>query len=322
MKWFRWHRGTCEDSKLRSIARESRVTLCDTIAAWAFILEDASHSEHRGILCNQHLMDALFDWKPGVAQNIIRQMAEHGLLNPCPDPAWEWGYTVIHWKSRQYEGDVDSTAAERQRRKRERDKSRVSHGAVTRDTVTESRPESDTESESEDKSKYGFSGTVIRVDHSLLADWKRDFPNIDVVAHLRSRDAFLQTIPENDARRGRKTWLAGTAVDLRNKNDRAKPRPKLQVVGSTFKSEPEIVKPSQAERDAQIMRWKKRGKNARVRGDDEIQEGSSSPAATEGSGVRNLLPALQAVDDSEENQAEASNQAVSDAVLVCRDAPG
>lgn len=327
MKWFRWHRGTCEDSKFRSITRESRVTLCDVIAAWAFILEDASHPEHRGILCNQHLMDALFDWKPGVAQNIIRSMAEHGLLQPCQDPAWIWGHTVTHWKARQYEGDTDSTASERQRRKRERDRVTRESRSVTRDSVTESRPDSDTESESENKKKYRFAGKTIRLTESDYEQWRRSYPDLDLAAQLQSLDDWITS--EGEVARGK--WFSRVSGALKNRQEAARAKKKPQVSGRLpeFKPEKPWTPPTQEEREANNRKWMEARKkltggtrNEVVRRDDEIEEGSPGPAATKGSGVRNLLPALQAVDDTEENQAEASNQAVPDAVLVCRDAPG
>lgn len=126
-RWFRWYDGTTEDGKLRAVARMSRVTVRDVIALWAFLLEDASHVDHRGVCVrNEDFMAAVLDFESGVVEEILAAMESVRMIS-----VGIGAITLCNWDKRQFESDTDSTAAERQRRKRERDK------AVSNDDVTD-----------------------------------------------------------------------------------------------------------------------------------------------------------------------------------------
>lgn len=151
-RWFRWYEGSVEDGKFRVVARESRVTLRDVIALWAFILEDAAHLDHRGV-CerNEDFMSAVLDFEDGEVENILSSMQNVGLISV--------GYgaiTVCNFSKRQFESDIDRTAGERQRRKRERDRERdirTANGHVTRDSRP---PDTDTDTEESSNEDSSF----------------------------------------------------------------------------------------------------------------------------------------------------------------------
>lgn len=153
MKWFRWHRGSCSNPKFALIAqRASRsgdvgegdrvrgaVAVTDVIAVWAVILEDAAKNEHWGTFTKDAAFIALvLRWYPEEVQQVLDEMCDEGMLDPS-----DGGLKVTKWEQYQYRSDLDSTAAERQRRRRNAlvtDMSRVTHARVT-------RPDTDTESE-------------------------------------------------------------------------------------------------------------------------------------------------------------------------------
>ena len=142
-RWFRWYEQTCEDGKFRVVARLSRVTVRDVIALWAFMLEDAAHLEHRGVcMRDEDFMAGVLDFDDGVVERILESMESAGLIS-----VGHGAITICNWGKRQFEGDADPTAAERQRRKRERDKT-VSNGPVTRDSRP---PDTDTDTDTEER---------------------------------------------------------------------------------------------------------------------------------------------------------------------------
>jgi len=152
-RWFRWYDGTTEDGKFRVVARKSRVTVSDVIALWAFILEDASNVEHRGV-CHrdEDFMASILDFEDGVVESILSAMQSVGMIS-----VGSGAITICNWGKRQFESDTDPTAPERQRRKRGRE-SRVTDEDVTRDSRppdTDSDTDSDTESDSESDSEGG-----------------------------------------------------------------------------------------------------------------------------------------------------------------------
>ena len=149
-RWFRWHDGTTEDGKFRVVARVSRVTVRDVIALWAFMLEDAAHLEHRGVCKrNEDFMASILDFEDGVVESILEAMENVGMIS-----IGHGEISICNWGKRQFEGDTDPTAAERQRRKRERDKL-VSNAPVTRDSRP---PETETETDTELNNKQSSTG--------------------------------------------------------------------------------------------------------------------------------------------------------------------
>lgn len=153
--------------------------------------------------------------------------------------------------------------------------------------------------EKREENKYRFSGTVLRLTQKDYDTWKASFTTIDLDAYLVARDAFLASLEPGDQRRKGGGFMS-SATDIRNKHEqaRAKLKPRI-VVGPRFKPEPVVKLPSLEERQAQVERvLKRRAKIAVVRGDDEGEEGTSSELKSQEAGVRDVLPALQAMDYS------------------------
>jgi hypothetical protein len=145
-RWFRWYEGTSEDGKFRVVARMSRVTVRDVIALWAFMLEDAAHLDHRGVCKrNEDFMASILDFEDGVVERILEAMENADMIS-----VGHGAITICNWGKRQFEGDYDPTAADRQARKRARDKeaTKESNAPVTRDSRP---PETDTETNTEKK---------------------------------------------------------------------------------------------------------------------------------------------------------------------------
>jgi hypothetical protein len=150
-RWFRWYEGTVEDAKFRHVAHLSRVTVRDVIALWAFILEDAAHLDHRGV-CERPatFMTAALDFDEGVVERILSAMEESGLIHDPEGPV-----RVCNWDKRQFESDIDKTAARRKREQRKRDGAQ-GHEDVTRDT---GGSESETEAEKKESRRVAKATT-------------------------------------------------------------------------------------------------------------------------------------------------------------------
>ncbi len=114
--WFRWHHGSVNDPKFGLVARKSRARVGDVIAVWALILEQASASSERGIYggIDCEATDFLLGADDGTTARILEAMQGRGLVD---------GDRVTRWEERQPKRErVDTTAAERKRAQRERDK--------------------------------------------------------------------------------------------------------------------------------------------------------------------------------------------------------
>jgi uncharacterized protein YdaU (DUF1376 family) len=83
-------------------------------------------------------------------------------------------------------------------------------------------PQSQRKNNSTQSVPYAFVGNVIRLNQSDFDKWQEAFKNVDLLAHLTARDAYLAELPADDRRRI--NWFASTSADLRNKNQAAKPR--------------------------------------------------------------------------------------------------
>lgn len=114
--WFRWHHGSVTDPKFQLVARKSAQALASVIAVWAFVLEQASASEHRGSFgdIDCEAIDCLLGLDEGASASILAAMSERGLV--------EDGY-VCAWEKRQVKRERDTdNSADRTRAYRERQK--------------------------------------------------------------------------------------------------------------------------------------------------------------------------------------------------------
>ncbi|ABX36742.1 hypothetical protein Daci_4111 [Delftia acidovorans SPH-1] len=88
--WFRWHHGSVTDPKFQLVARRAGCRLPDVIAAWAFVLEQASASSDRGSYGDLDFesIDLLMGFDDGVTQKIVAAMEARGLLVDGMVAAW------------------------------------------------------------------------------------------------------------------------------------------------------------------------------------------------------------------------------------------
>jgi hypothetical protein len=125
--WFRWYHGCVSDPKLGVVARKASQPKFLVIAVWAALLEMASQAAERGDVTGfdaDDFAEALGADTEAV-QAVFNALGEKGLIETD---------RVAAWAKRQFEG-ADTTAASRQKRKRERDKPHVteSHAVTDRD---------------------------------------------------------------------------------------------------------------------------------------------------------------------------------------------
>jgi hypothetical protein len=117
--WFRWHHGTFNDPKLRTVAsrasaRLSRnVTVGHVVAVWAAMMENASQASPRGELSNWSNEDV------GIALDIPEEEVE-AIFNSMQGKTLD-AEELMAWKRRQPKAE-DTTAADRKRAQRERDR--------------------------------------------------------------------------------------------------------------------------------------------------------------------------------------------------------
>lgn len=141
--WFRWHHGSVSDPKFQLVAKKAGASVAEAIALWSCLLESASMAADRGNpgVPDFEALDCALGMQDGKSQSLYERMKERGLID-------ENG-RLTAWDRRQPKRE-DETAAERQRRRRDRhhelDMSRAvtqSHAPVTagHDRGEESREE-------------------------------------------------------------------------------------------------------------------------------------------------------------------------------------
>lgn len=154
--WFRWHHGSVTDPKFQLVARKSGASLPDVLAVWAYLLEQASASEHRGHIgeIDAEALDCLFGFPSTETRtaNILAAFQERGLID---------GLTVASWEKRQpkRERDTDSSA-ERTRAYRERQQAtkQTNQSHVTPCDATEHQKNARGEESREEKREEGEGG--------------------------------------------------------------------------------------------------------------------------------------------------------------------
>lgn len=68
---------------------------------------------------------------------------------------------------------------------------------------------------------FAFQGKVIRLTRADLAKWEKAYPDVDVAAHLQSRDDWLTTEADDPTRR---KWFISTSNHLANLQQRSRAR--------------------------------------------------------------------------------------------------
>lgn len=133
MHWFRWHHGSVTDPKFGLVAKRSGATLPEVLAVWAALLEAASASDDRGHpgAIDFEALDFALGMPDGRAEAIYAAMVDRGLIDPD-------GGRIAAWGRRQPRRE-DATAAERQRRSRDKRATEARH-APSRTVTPESEP--------------------------------------------------------------------------------------------------------------------------------------------------------------------------------------
>lgn len=172
MKWFRWHRGCCENPKFAVVAaRASKetdfgegerlrgaVSLTDVIAVWAVILEDAANKNHWGILKKDaEFIAIVLRWHNEEVQNVMDALISEGLLDPT-----DGGIKISKWEEYQYASDSDPTNAVRQKR--------YYNAHKRKPNALVKRPDTDTDTDIDiDKKKRGHPRKGIKT--RIADDW-------------------------------------------------------------------------------------------------------------------------------------------------------
>lgn len=114
IQWFRWHHGSVTDPKFKLVAHKAKQSLATVIAVWAFLLEQASASDERGVFgdVDCESLDCLLGLEDGATAAIIHAMQGRGLI--CAG-------SVASWEKRQPKRErVDENSTERSRAFREK----------------------------------------------------------------------------------------------------------------------------------------------------------------------------------------------------------
>lgn len=166
MDWFRWHRGTVNDPKLKVIARKAGQPLTTVIAVWASMLETANENSPRGSLKGWDIEATALSLD--VTQEVIKSVYDAMQGRTLKKDA------LAAWKKRNPKREDDSrdrVSAYRARRKKNENSADVTQGnaPVTHGNsrVEESREE---ESRVEKKLPAGARRARARVAEATLPD--------------------------------------------------------------------------------------------------------------------------------------------------------
>lgn len=120
--WFRWHHGSVNDPKFGLVAKKAGARVGDVIAVWALVLEQASANVDRGayVELDHEATDFLLGAEDGTTERILEAMRARGLIGD---------ERVTKWDERQPKRErVDTTAAERKRAQRDRERDNAPSG--------------------------------------------------------------------------------------------------------------------------------------------------------------------------------------------------
>lgn len=143
--WFRWHHGSVNDPKFGLVAKKASARVGDVIAVWALVLEQASANVDRGACSDldYEATDFLLGADDGTTERIVEAMRARGLITDN---------RVTRWEDRQPKRErVDTTATERKRAQRERERDSGKDGVS--DDVTPSHATSHQVTPREEKSR-------------------------------------------------------------------------------------------------------------------------------------------------------------------------
>lgn len=219
-RWYRAYEGTVSDPKLGEVALIAGTSRSVVIAAWHAILENcASLNEGGGFDISPRRVAAALVEATDLIERVFSGLEEVGLTA---------GNTVKAWAKRQFESD-SSTERSRKHRNNKR------NGDATLQQPDATPPETETETDTEGKTEkkkskeerasarsadFAFAGTVVRLNVDDFDKWQKAYSNIDLLAELTARDAWLASDGATDD--DRKRWFVSTSKYLANRNMEAK----------------------------------------------------------------------------------------------------
>lgn len=181
-QWFRMYSDFLEDAKIISLAFEDQRHFIGVLALKGAGLLDQE--------CAPEVMDRLVGQKLWVDRSSIIEVKRRLVEVDLIDANWQ----PVAWDKRQFVSDRDPTAADRQQRKRDRDRkgeekrngsiTRDSNDIVTRDVTDQSR-RSETETETEEEANASLSEPA-----SPVAD------RVDACPHQKIIGVYHEVLPE------------------------------------------------------------------------------------------------------------------------------
>lgn len=215
-RWYRAYEGTVSDPKLGEVALIAGTTRSVVIATWHAILENCASLNDGGRfdISPRRVAAALVE-AADLIERVFSGLEEVGLTE---------GNTVKAWAKRQFESDSST-----ERSRKHRNNKRNSDATLQQPDATP--PETETEGETEKRRKkeerasarsadFAFAGTVVRLNVADFDRWQKAYSNIDLLAELTARDAWLASDGATDD--DRKRWFVSTSKYLANRNMEAR----------------------------------------------------------------------------------------------------
>lgn len=228
MDWFRWWHGTITDPKFQFVARKAGTTVGSVVAVWASLLEHASNvtqcdaSVTRGdvtrFCCDD--FDVLLGLPDGISQAIFDALTQKGLIE---------NGRIAKWDERQSKREDSSAERTKAYRGRKKSDVTVTHGddSVTQcdadvtnsdaldkirlevEEIRESNVELPADSDSENHDAgvptpaddetfltlLAENGKPYHLKNSMVENWRKTFPAIDVGAELLRAVAWHEASP-------------------------------------------------------------------------------------------------------------------------------
>lgn len=180
--WFRMYSDFLEDPKIVSLAFEDQRHFIGVLALKCSGVIDQE--------CRPDLMDKLVAQRLWIDHSAIREVKRRLIDAGLIDESWQ----PIAWDKRQFTSDHDPTAAERQRRKREKDKGKKELNQVTDESRVTSRTghaevttlDTDTDTDKESANALMSSDAIAPVDRCAVLGC----PHQEIIA------LYHETLPE------------------------------------------------------------------------------------------------------------------------------
>lgn len=211
MHWFKIHHGFSSDSKLALVAHKMEESRATINGIFLDILEYASKQDDRGSLIGYNVEAGALTM--GVSDKFMGDVIE--TLRNVTLVTHE---KVVNWD--RYQGSVDSTAAERQRRHREKKKQQLEE-IVTPVTVTS--PLRNVEKSREDKNRKGTRFALTSLPPEWVEYCKTERPDLNAATVFQGFHDYWISIP--GAKGVKLDWFATWRNWVRSQNANQKQQP-------------------------------------------------------------------------------------------------